>query len=160
MEVRPARLADGPSFLELVHNLAQFEKLTPPTSAACERLLRDAFAEPAPFQLWVAEGEMGIIAYAVWFLTYSTFRAKPSLYLEDLFVHPKARQQGVAQTIMAALQQEAHERGCGRFEWSVLDWNTPAIKLYEKLGAKPLKGWQMMRLDLADEDRCVSEAAD
>lgn len=149
MEVRPARPEDGPAFLELVHCLAKFEKLEPPTPEAGQRLLGHAFGQSPRFQLWVA-GEPGAapIAYAVWFLTYSTFRAKPTLYLEDLFVHPDARRLGVARQVLAALQSEAKARECGRVEWSVLDWNGPAIALYESIGAIPLKGWQMMRIDL------------
>lgn len=111
-------------------------------------MLAHAFSEPPVFQLWVAEAAGHVVAYAAWFLTYSTFRARPTLYLEDLFVHPDARRQGVAKQVLAALEREAMARDCGRFEWSVLDWNAPAIALYESIGARKLAGWQMMRIDL------------
>ena len=148
MEIRPARSEDGPAFLELVQCLADFEKLEPPGEAEKERLLEHAFAPEPLFQLWVAQQETGIVAYAAWFLTYSSFRARPTLYLEDLFVHPHARLQGVAKRILAALKQEAIKRECGRFEWSVLEWNRPAVELYERIGARKLPGWQLMRIDL------------
>lgn len=148
MVVRPARPDDGPAFLELVHCLADFEKLSPPTPEAGQRLLAHAFGDPPLFQLWMAEAEGRVVAYAAWFLTYSTFRARPTLYLEDLFVHPDARRKGAARQMLAALKLEAEARGCGRFEWSVLDWNAPAIALYESFGASELAGWKMMRIDL------------
>src|SRR5690606_31045609 len=112
--------------------------------AARDRLLADAFADPPRYELWVADDRGEVIAYAVCFPTYSTFLARPTLYLEDLFVHPDHRRRGVATEMMATLRRAAEERGCGRFEWSVLDWNEGAQKLYEKLGAQALAQWRLM----------------
>src|SRR5262249_4202876 len=128
IEIRPARADDGPSFVALVRALADFEKLPGPTDEAAARLGEHAFG-PTPFyQLLVAEDtrERALVAYAAYFFNYSTFLARPTLYLEDLFVHPRARRRGIASEMMRRLAAIAAERGCGRFEWMVLDWNQPA----------------------------------
>lgn len=150
MQIRPATAADGPAIVALIRALAEFEKLPPPDAAAEERLLRDAFATTPPrIEFWVAEDDTGgVVAYAGCFETYSTFRARPSLYLEDLFVHPSARRRGVARRMLACLREEAERRGCGRFEWTVLEWNEDAKALYRGIGAEVLPDWQLVRLDL------------
>jgi len=148
LRVRKAMAADGPAVVDLIRALAHFESLEPPSPEAEERLLSDAFADPPRFELWVAEADDQLVAYAVTFATYSTFRGRPTLYLEDLFVHPKARRKGVATAMMNRLRGEAEARGCGRFEWMVLNWNQNAISLYEKLGATLLPDWQLCRIDL------------
>lgn len=149
MKIRRATPDDGPAYLDLVRALATFEELPPPDQAACERLLRDAFSEPPRYELWVAEGAAGeISAYAVTFSTYSTFLARPTLYLEDLFVHPRARRQGIATAMLRHLRELAEQRGCGRMEWMVLDWNTDAQALYERVGADMKQEWRLMRLTL------------
>ena len=152
--VRRAAPPDGPAFLDLVRALAVFEKLPPPTDAACGRLLRDAFGDPPRFELWVAElpaedTDAGrVVAYAVTFMTYSTFLARPTLYLEDIFVHPHARRRGVARTMMAHLLDLARRRGCGRCEWVVLDWNHGAKELYRDIGAELHTDWQLNRVTI------------
>jgi GNAT superfamily N-acetyltransferase len=146
MVIRRALPADGPAFLSLVQALAEFEKLPPPDAAARDRLLADAFAPQPRYELWVADDEPGIAAYAVTFMTYSTFLARPTLFLEDLFVHPTARRRGIATALLARLRDEATQRGCGRFEWNVLDWNQDAQKLYESVGAQMLGDWRLMRV--------------
>ncbi len=148
MVIRRATEADGPAYLALVRALADYEKLDPPDEAACERLLRDAFSDPPRYELTVAELDGQVVAYAVTFGTYSTFRALPTLYLEDLFVHPDARRRGVATAVLAHLRALAVERGCGRFEWTVLDWNTDAQALYASVGATMLDEWRICRVDL------------
>ena len=150
MHIRKAVRDDGAAYLELVRALAVYEKLDPPTDAACERLLTHAFGEPPMYELFVAEDEGPIVAYAVTFHTYSTFRALPTLFLEDLFVHPEARRRGIARAMIAHLQALAVERGCGRMEWTVLDWNTPAKDLYDAIGAEWLEAWQIRRLTFSD----------
>lgn len=146
--IRPARRDDGPAFVELIRALAQFEKLTGPDDAAAARLCADAFAERPRFELLVAESEGDLVAYALFFQTYSTFLARPTLFLEDLFVHPRARRRGLATAMMARLRELAAERGCGRFEWMVLDWNEGAQKLYDGLGAARLDEWRLCRVVL------------
>ncbi len=148
MQIRPACPADGPAFLELVSALADFEKLTGPDAGARERLLADAFADPPRYDLWVADDGGRVVAYAVTFATYSTFLARPGLWLEDLFVHPDARRRGIATAMLAHLRGVAEARGCGRFEWNVLDWNVDAQKLYRGIGAEMLDDWRLVRLTL------------
>ena len=99
-----------------------------------------------------------IVGYAIYFFTYSTFLARPSLYLEDLFVHPDARGRGVGERFMRALADEAERRGCGRFEWTVLDWNVNAQSFYKRLGAEVLPGWWTCRIT-ADGGGITSLAA-
>lgn len=143
--VRRAVAADGPAFLDLVRALAAYEQLPPPDDDACARLCQDAFATPPRFELYVAELDGQVVAYAATFMTYSTFLARPSLYLEDLFVAPTARRRGVATAVLAHLEAEARARGCGRFEWTVLDWNVDAQALYRGIGAELLGDWRIVR---------------
>ncbi len=147
--VRPARPDDGPVFVSLVRALAEFEKLPGPTEEAGARLIRDAFAPAPRFSLTVAEVEGDICAYAVTFDTYSTFRAQPSLFLEDLFVHPRARGRGVGKAMLEYLRWHAERNGYGRFEWNVLDWNVNAIRFYQGLGAEVLEEWRVCRISFA-----------
>ena len=147
VSLRPASSADGPAFLALVDSLADYEKLPRPTEDARTRLLADAFAlSPPRFSLILAETkDSGVIGYAVTFETYSTFLAKPTLYLEDLFVHPDFRGIGAGGALFDAVAVEALRRGCGRMEWSCLNWNELAWKFYERRGAEHLEGWRMYR---------------
>jgi GNAT superfamily N-acetyltransferase len=151
--IRRARPSDGAAYLELVRALADYEKLPGPDEAAGARLLADAFSDPPRYELWVAEasidgGPPEVVAYAVTFATYSTFRALPGLYLEDLFVHPRARRRGIALQMLAHLEAEGRARGCGRFEWTVLDWNVDAQALYTQAGATLLPEWRIVRKNL------------
>jgi GNAT superfamily N-acetyltransferase len=145
MIIRPATKADGPAILSLVEALADYEKLEPPDATARRRLLEDAFGAEPKLRFWVAEADSVICAYAAVFFTYSSFLARPTLYLEDLFVHPDARRAGIATAMLARLKAEAQRAGCGRMEWTVLDWNTPARALYEGLGATVLEEWKLVR---------------
>jgi GNAT superfamily N-acetyltransferase len=148
MHIRRATRDDGPAVVDLVRSLATFEKLPPPDEAAEARLLRDAFeASPPRFDVWVAVDDGGrVVAYAACFETYSTFLARPKLFLEDLFVHPSARRQGIARRLLEHLRGEAVARGCARFEWFVLEWNQDAKALYREMGAEVEADWQLVRL--------------
>jgi len=148
MEIRRARPDDGPKICDLVLALAHYEKLPAPDPVALGRLVSDAFGADPRVELWVADDGHEPVAYAACFWTYSTFRALPGLYLEDLFVHPKARRRGVGTKLMQTLLAHARARGCGRLEWTVLDWNEPAQGFYDQLGAKALADWRLMRIDL------------
>jgi len=150
VQIRKAEPRDADAYLALVRALAEYEKLDPPDPAACDRLIAHAFGDRPCYELLVAELDGRIVAYAVIFPTYSTFRALPTLYLEDLFVHPDARRRGVAQAMLEHLRALALERGCGRMEWTVLDWNTPAKQLYDRFGAHELPTWELRRVDLPD----------
>jgi GNAT superfamily N-acetyltransferase len=147
MVIRPARPADVPAIVGLMALLARFEKLPEPGEDAVARLTADAF-EHGRLELWVAEVEGAPAAYAALFATYSTFLARPTLFLEDLFVHPDARRRGIARAMLTRLRAEAIARGCGRFEWLVLDWNQDARTLYESFGARAHESWRLYRVEL------------
>lgn len=150
MHIRRATRDDGPAVVALIRSLAEFENLPPPDEAAEQRLLRDAFATSPPrFELWVAvdDGDR-VVAYAATLESYSTFLARPSLFLEDLFVHPSARRQGIARRMLEHLRGVADARGCGRFEWLVLSWNEDARSLYRAIGAQVEQDWQLVRIAL------------
>ncbi|HKQ71936.1 MAG TPA: GNAT family N-acetyltransferase [Polyangiaceae bacterium] len=142
--VRRANSHDLPAVVELIRALSVFENLPGPDDAAAARLTGDFAANH--FGLTVAERGAEVVAYALYFMTYSTFLARPSLYLEDLFVRPDARQLGIATALLRDLARLARESGCGRFEWTVLDWNEKAIRFYRGLGAELLPDWRVCRL--------------
>lgn len=145
--VRPATHADQEVVLELVDALADYERLDRPDPAARTRLLADAFGSRQRIEIVLAEDESGIAqGYALFFETYSSFLALPTLYLEDLFVRPKARGQGLGRLLMAYVAGQAMQRGCGRMEWQVLRWNAPTLEFYQRLGAEPLDEWVGCRL--------------
>ena len=146
--VRRGRKTDSEQFLGLVLALARFEKLDPPSPAGRKRLLDDLFRRRR-VRLFVAAEGRRLVGYALYFFTYSSFLAKPSLYLEDLFVLDEYRKQGVGLALLRRCVEEATARGCGRMEWSVLTWNRKAIEFYERLGAKRLSDWYVYRLDEA-----------
>lgn len=149
--VRAATRVDAPAILKLVVALADFEKLPPPDEAAQQRLIADAFSPRPRVEIFLAEVEGQIAGYAFVFETYSTFLALPTLYLEDLFVLPAFRGQKVGYALFTHCAQEAEKRGCGRFEWMVLDWNTHAIQFYERLGARRMSDWLLYRISLKAE---------
>jgi len=154
--IRAAEARDLPAVVGLVRALADFEKLEGPDDAAARRLADDFAA--GRYSLLVADDGERIVGYALFFFTYSTFLARPSLYLEDLFVHPGARGRGIGERFMRALAKEAVARGCGRFEWTVLDWNVNAQSFYKRLGAEILPGWWTCRIT-ADGDGITKLAA-
>lgn len=147
VKVKKASSDDAQTILGLVVELATFEKLPPPDEAAQQRLIQDAFGPHPRFEIFLAEVEGRVAGYAFVFETYSTFRALPTLYLEDLFVLEQYRGKQVGYSLFKRCAQEAVKRGCGRFEWSVLDWNTHAILFYTRLGARHLEDWLLYRLD-------------
>lgn len=141
MHVRRARAADGPAFLRLVHELADYEKLPGPAPEAEARLLEDAFGARPRFDVWLAERDGEAVGYAAAYPQYSTFRARPVLYLEDLFVAPRARRSGAGRALFEAVAREAVARGCARLSWVVLDWNVEAQRFYDALGARRQAEW-------------------
>jgi GNAT superfamily N-acetyltransferase len=143
--IRPAAPRDLPAIVALVRGLAEFEKLPGPDAGAEARFAAD-FAR-GRFHALVGEAADGALqAYALYFFTYSTFEARPSLYLEDLFVTPAARGAGLGGRMMRALAAEAVRGECARFEWTVLDWNVRAQKFYRELGADLLDQWRVCRV--------------
>jgi GNAT superfamily N-acetyltransferase len=134
----------------LIKELAKFEHLDPPSQDAISRLKRDLSSEH-PYlvaHLAMAEGEP--VGYTCYYFTYSTFLARPTLFLEDIFVLDQYRRQGVGKKLLAFCVAEAQRKGCGRMEWNVLDWNADAIRFYESTGAKILKEWRVVRLKSDD----------
>lgn len=163
VKVRPATQADGPTILRLIHALADFEQLPPPDEAAQQRLLNDAFGPRPRFEIFLAEiqstdaAEVVVAGYAFIFETYSTFLARPTLYLEDLFVLSEYRKHKVGYALFRFCVEQARERGCGRMEWTVLDWNENAIHFYQKLGGKHMNEWELYRLTQPDFDRILED---
>jgi GNAT superfamily N-acetyltransferase len=145
--LRPAEPRDLDQVVALIRELAAFEKLPGPDDAAAARFAKDAVGPERRCELEVAEVNGEIVAYAVWFMTYSTFLARPSLYLEDLYVRPDRRGHGIGAALLARLAGVAVARGCGRFEWMLLDWNTRAQEFYRSVGARILGEWQLCRVD-------------
>jgi len=150
IEVRKIQADDASQLLALIDALADYEKLDPPDSAAKARLIRDLFAEHPRVESYLAIVDGVAAGYTFIFETYSTFLALPTLYLEDLFVLPEYRSQKVGSALFRAMVQEAHQRGCGRMEWTVLDWNQLAVDFYERYGAKRMREWFPYRLVRAD----------
>ncbi|MCU0620786.1 MAG: GNAT family N-acetyltransferase [Gemmatimonadales bacterium] len=148
--VRPATAADAPAVLALVRALAAYERLEPPDAAAEDRFTRDGFGPSPRFEVLLGEHDAAVVGYALFFFTYSTFLARPTLFLEDLFVRPEARRHGVGGALLRALGERAVRDGCGRMEWAALTWNRLAIDFYERLGARALEEWRTFRLEGAD----------
>ena len=145
--IRPATPADLPQILHFIRALATYEKLLPEVEATEEKLGATLFG-PRPAAecvLAFTDGDTPA-GFAIFFSNYSTFLARPGLYLEDLFVSPEFRGRGIGQALLRHLAGLAHQRGCGRMEWSVLDWNQPAIDFYESLGAERKTEWTICRL--------------
>jgi GNAT superfamily N-acetyltransferase len=147
IHIRKATPNDADAVLRLIVALAEFERLPPPDEAARRRLITDAFGPRPRFEIFLAEVDDQVVGYAFVFETYSTFLALPTLYLEDLFVLNEYRGRKVGYALFRYCAEEALRRGCGRFEWVVLDWNTHAINFYERQGAKWLDDWKLYRLD-------------
>ena len=144
--IRHGTVDDVPVILQLIRDLAEYER-APDEVHATEPQLREVLfgAKPAAEVLLAfANGEA--VGFAVYFFNFSTWLARPGLYLEDLFVKPAVRGSGYGRALLTRLAQIAQERGCGRMEWAVLDWNDPAIQFYRKLGAKPMDEWTVFRL--------------
>jgi len=144
--IRPARPGDVADILRLIRALAEYEKLAHEVVATEEALRQTLFGARPAAEVLLAEAGGRPVGLALFFHNYSTFLARPGIYLEDLFVEPACRGQGTGKALLKAVARLAVERGCGRFEWSVLDWNKPAIDFYKSLGAKPLDDWTILRV--------------
>ena len=145
--LRPATPADVPALVGLIRELAVYEKLEHLVQATPERLAPHLFGPRPVAEAVVAESAEGsVVGFALFFTNFSTFLAQPGLYLEDLYVQPAWRGRGIGKALLRHLGALAVERGCGRFEWSVLDWNAPAIGFYEALGATVMPDWRICRV--------------
>ncbi|MBE2244764.1 MAG: GNAT family N-acetyltransferase [Burkholderiaceae bacterium] len=144
--VRAAELGDVAPIVEMIRELAVFEKLEHLVQVTPEKLRPHLFGEKPVAEAMVAEVDGKAIAFALYFTNFSTFLARPGLYLEDLYVQPAHRAKGVGEALLTRLAALAAERGCGRFEWSVLDWNANAIRFYERMGATVMPDWRICRI--------------
>lgn len=146
-QLRPAEPRDVPALVGLIAELADFEALTHLLEVTSEKLHPHLFGDRRVAEAWVAEHRSGaVVGFALTFVNFSTFLAKPGLYLEDLYVQPAHRGAGIGQRLLTLLAQEALSRGYGRFEWCVLDWNENAIRFYDRMGAALLPDWRLCRL--------------
>ena len=152
-------MEDVPVILELIRDLATYERAPDEVTATEEQLVDVLFGErPTAEELLAFEGKLPI-GFAVYFYNFSTWLGRPGLYLEDLFVKPEKRGKGYGRALLVALAKIARDRGCGRMEWAVLNWNEPAIKFYRALGANPMNEWTVFRLT-RDEIARLANAAD
>jgi GNAT superfamily N-acetyltransferase len=145
-QIRRAHPKDVPIILELIRDLATYERAPEEVAATEEQLVDVLFGERPVAEVLLAFEEESPVGFAVYFYNFSTWLGRPGLYLEDLFVRPEKRGKGYGRALLVALAKIARDRGCGRMEWAVLDWNEPAIKFYRALGAKPMDAWTVFRL--------------
>jgi GNAT superfamily N-acetyltransferase len=145
-EVRGARREDVPLVLDLIRELAEYEKLSHEVVATEDSLLEWLFGDRPVAEVLVAECGGEAAGFALFFHNFSTFLGKPGIYLEDLYVRPRFRRSGIGTSMLTRLARLARERGCGRLEWSVLDWNEPSIRFYESLGAVAMDDWTVHRM--------------
>ena len=145
--IRPANEHDAELILSFIHGLAEYEKLAHEVVATEQDLLRTLFSEKPSAEVLIAEYAGQASGFALFFSSYSTFLARPGIYLEDLFVLPEYRGHGIGLSLLSHLAALVAERKMGRLDWSVLDWNTPAIEFYERIGARGLADWTQYRLD-------------
>jgi GNAT superfamily N-acetyltransferase len=144
--IRRATVEDTSTICQLIRALAEYERLTHEV-VLDENMLRDHLFGPRAYaEVLLAEHDGAVVGFALFFHNYSTFVGKPGIYLEDLFVRPAERGKGFGKALLATLAQIALERGCGRLEWSVLDWNEPSIGFYRSLGAVPMSEWTVYRM--------------
>jgi len=158
--IRPATAADVPIILELIRALATYERAPNDVTATEDGLSKVLFGEKPAAEVLLAFENETAVGFAVFFHNFSTWLGRPGLYLEDLFVRPEDRGKGYGRALLIHLAKIARDRGCGRMEWAVLDWNEPAIQFYRKLGAKSMDEWTVFRLKrdgiakLADAEPC------
>jgi GNAT superfamily N-acetyltransferase len=147
LRIRTGERSDVPLIADLIRGLARYERLEDEVTMTEEKLDRALFGERPYAETLIAEDHAGkAVGFALFFHNFSTFLAQPGIYLEDLFVLPEQRGAGIGRALLERLAQIAVERGCGRLEWAVLDWNVDAIRFYQRLGAKPNADWTVYRL--------------
>jgi GNAT superfamily N-acetyltransferase len=144
--IRPATREDVPRVLEFIRDLARYERLEHEVSASEDQLREALFGERRYAEVLFACSGGEPVGFALFFHNFSTFKGRPGIYLEDLFVRPQARGRGIGRLLLAHLARTALERGCARLEWAVLDWNAPSIAFYRSVGAVPMDEWTIFRL--------------
>ena len=157
LNIRPATRADAATIASLVRELAEYEKLSHEALARPEDFLRELESPNPVIHVLIADWNGEPAGLALYFFNFSTFVGRPGLYLEDLFVRPALRSLGVGRALLRALARVAEARGCGRMEWAVLDWNEPALKFYQTLGARQMKEWIVHRLTPVEIAKLAAE---
>ena len=157
-EIRPATEDDVPLILSLIRELAEYERLSHEVVATEDMLRESLFGERRAAEVFLAYYEDALTGFALFFHSFSTFLGRPGIYLEDLYVKPEFRGKGIGRALLTYLARLAKERGCGRLEWSVLDWNEPAIKLYKNIGAIPMDEWTVYRVSGEALDRLAARS--
>ena len=147
LNIRKATPADVSLIKQFIRDLAEYEREPQAAVATDEDLLRDGFGAEPKYRCVIAEWNGSPAGFAFYFYNYSTWQGRPGLYLEDLFVKPEFRSKGIGKALLLHLASIAVSENCGRFQWQVLDWNTPAIDFYNSLGAKVMKEWLTMRVE-------------
>lgn len=155
MQIRPATIADTDEILALIYELAVYEKAPEEAKATRDQIIEGFFSDNPKVFCEIVEVDGAIAGLAIWFLNYSTWQGKHGIYLEDLFIRPQYRGKGYGKALLKHLAAICEERGYGRFQWWVLDWNTPAIEFYKSLGAKAMDSWTVYRVS---EDALVKLA--
>jgi GNAT superfamily N-acetyltransferase len=145
--IRFATTRDVPAIAALIRELADYERLAHEVQLDEGELASHLFAEPRRAEVLLAQDGIEVVGFALFFHNFSTFLGKPGIYLEDLFVKPAHRGRGHGKAMLSELARLALERGCGRLEWAVLDWNEPAIEFYKRLGARAMDAWTTYRVD-------------
>lgn len=159
LSIRRGTQRDVPVILRLIRGLAEYERLAHEAVATASQIRRHGFGRRRYFETIICRRGREPIGFALFFFTYSTFLGRPTLYLEDLFVVPAERGRGAGRALLGELARIAKQRGCGRMEWAVLDWNTPSIRFYQKLGAKLRRQWILTRLTGAPLNRLARHRA-
>ena len=158
LNIRPATRADAPVIASLVRELADYEKLLDDAKATAEDFLREIERPNPVIHVLIAEWDGSPCGFALYFFNFSTFVGRPGLYLEDLFVRPAQRKHGIGRALLSALARIAEQRGCGRMEWAVLDWNEPALRFYKSLDARQMNEWIIHRLTPVEIAKLASES--
>ena len=158
LTIRRATEQDVPVLLDFIRELAQYERLTHLLAITERQLAQELFGANSRVEALLAHCDGEPAAFAVYFHNFSTFLGRKGLYLEDLYVRPEYRRRGYGRAMLVELARIAHERGCGRFEWTVLDWNKPAIDFYRSLGADLLQDWRICRVTGAALEQLAQSA--
>ena len=154
--IRDAEASDVPVILRLIRGLAEYERAPDAVTATEADLLRDGFGEHPLFHVVLAEWDGAAAGFAFFFFNYSTWEGRPALYLEDLFVEPAFRGWGIGKALLVHLARIAADKGCGRYQWQVLDWNEPSIRFYEAMGGQVLREWLTVRVKGEDLQRLAA----
>ena len=157
LTIRPANREDAATIASLVRELADYEKLLDDAKATAADFLREIESPNPVIHVLIAEWDGSPCGFALYFFNFSTFVGRPGLYLEDLFVRPAQRKHGIGRALLRALARIASQRGCGRMEWAVLDWNEPALRFYKSLDARQMNEWIIHRLTPVEIEKLAAE---